>query len=128
MAGSWCSSSSRSRRTSCRSTSATRTPAGASTSRPPCWRRARGTASPWDRPRPARRAHQGGWVCAKGDGALAGALRGAAADLDVTPFAVVLAAYLCHLHLMGGQSPLQVGVPAANRSLAGTEELVGCLT
>ncbi|WP_405771548.1 amino acid adenylation domain-containing protein [Actinacidiphila glaucinigra] len=81
---------------------------------------------PMDRPRgPAA-----GWAAAVEplalSAGLAARLRGVAAELDCTPFMVLLTAWQALLARLAGTEDVPVGVPVSGRTHPGTEHMVGC--
>jgi amino acid adenylation domain-containing protein len=82
-------------------------------------------ALPTDQPRTVGAAQAGeierfDWPAPVGE-----AVRGLAAAAGTTPFAVLLAALAALIHRYCGQDDVVIGVPAAGRVRAGTEDVVG---
>ncbi|MDX2702060.1 amino acid adenylation domain-containing protein [Streptomyces sp. PA03-6a] len=83
-------------------------------------------ALPMDRPR----GPQAGWAGAVEPltlpAGLAARLRAVAAELDCTPFMVLLTAWQALLARLAGTEDVPVGVPVSGRTHPGTEHMVGC--
>ncbi|MEE8525842.1 MAG: AMP-binding protein, partial [Thermoanaerobaculia bacterium] len=80
---------------------------------------------PADFPRPARQSYRGAAHNFVLDAATVASLRRLAAASGGTLFTVSLAAFLALLHRLTGERDLVVGCPAAGRTRAGFEEVVG---
>ncbi|HBK46189.1 MAG TPA: non-ribosomal peptide synthetase, partial [Xanthomonadaceae bacterium] len=80
---------------------------------------------PLDAPRPAVQAHAGDQVHFAVPAETIAGLRRLCADQGATFFMGVLAVYAVLLARFSGQDDLAIGTPVANRSIAGSESLVG---
>ncbi len=80
---------------------------------------------PTDRPRPPEQDFRGDRVPVIVDEDLAQALRGLAADNDVSLYATVLTGWSVLLSLLSGQDDIVVGAPTSNRRRGNVEGLVG---
>jgi len=81
---------------------------------------------PLDHPRPALQTYRGAIHRLVLPPPEAAALRAAARAGEVTPFALLLAAFQTLLHRYSGQQEILVGTPTAGRGAAGLREVVGC--
>ncbi|WP_405392303.1 amino acid adenylation domain-containing protein [Streptomyces sp. NBC_01102] len=81
---------------------------------------------PTDRPAPPVQDYAGARIVLP----LAPALRDRVIEVarceNVTPFMLLFTALIAHLHHSTGQDDLCAGTPLANRTLPGTESLIGC--
>lgn len=82
-------------------------------------------ALPLDHPRPALQSYRGACVRFQLSPQLSAALKTFAAQQQVTPFMVLLAALELLLHRYSGQREIRVGVPNANRNQLELESLIG---
>src|SRR5439155_12083818 len=83
---------------------------------------------PTDHPRPAQWTFAGARACHPPNAPLCDALKRAAAQHDCTLFVMLLAAYFVFLRRLTSQEDIAVGIPIADRALAGGESVVGhCL-
>ena len=80
---------------------------------------------PTDRPRPAEVGYDGTHLLRSLPPAVGPRLRAAARAAGVTPYVLLLGAFLVLLHRYSGQEDLVVGSPTANRTRVEVEELVG---
>ncbi|MBX7104852.1 MAG: amino acid adenylation domain-containing protein [Gemmataceae bacterium] len=80
---------------------------------------------PTDHARPAQRTFRGNRQTRRLGPTLSDKLRRAAARLNCTPYALMLAGYQSLLYRMTGQNDLVVGIPTAGQSQAGLPSLVG---
>lgn len=80
---------------------------------------------PTDRPRPALLDDDGDQVDFAWPASTAAALAAFCRQHEVTPFAVLLAAWQCLLHRYSGQVDFLTGAPAAGRTRMDTEDAVG---
>ena len=81
---------------------------------------------PADRPRPPHGPRPGGQLTGTLPAEIRSTVERLAATLDVTPFAVLLAAFYATLHHYTGQQDLAVASPIAQRTRREVEDLVGC--
>ena len=81
---------------------------------------------PADRPRPLVRGDAGRRRAFAMPGRLAADLGAAAGRHAVSPFMILLAAFMCLLRQSAREEDLLVGTPVANRGHLETEDLVGC--
>lgn len=82
-------------------------------------------ALPTDRPRPARQGYRGLRTEFALSAERAAAVRTFSAEHGVTPFVTALAAYATVLGRWSAQDGVVVGVPVAQRSRPGTEQVIG---
>jgi amino acid adenylation domain-containing protein len=80
---------------------------------------------PTERPRPARRSYDAGYVRIEVDAATARSLRRLSSELDQSLFSLLLGAYYCYIRRISGQDTLVIGVPAAGQPYDNRLELVG---
>ncbi len=80
---------------------------------------------PHDRPRPVLAAFRAGQARLALSGPLVAALRGQARRANATLFMVVMASFKALASRLSGQRDIVVGTPIADRSQAGTTELIG---
>ncbi|CAM2064007.1 Amino acid adenylation domain-containing protein [Sulfidibacter corallicola] len=80
---------------------------------------------PTDRPRPARRGHEGAVHEFRIDAELWTAIRAFCGQRATTPFSVLLAAFDLLLARLSGQTDLVVGVPVSDRAEARCADLIG---
>ncbi|WP_405678596.1 amino acid adenylation domain-containing protein [Streptomyces sp. NBC_01511] len=83
---------------------------------------------PADRPRPPALSHHGGLVEFAVDAATGSLIRGLAARLRTTRFAVLAAALTALIGRHTGQDDLVIGTPVSRRDEPETEDLIACLT
>ncbi|MGW1726786.1 amino acid adenylation domain-containing protein [Streptomyces sp. NPDC002306] len=83
-------------------------------------------ALPVDRPRGPAAGWAGASAPVELPAQLAARLRRVAAELDCTPFMVLLTAWQALLARLAGTEDVPVGVPVSGRTLPGTERMVGC--
>jgi amino acid adenylation domain-containing protein len=81
---------------------------------------------PTDRPRPARPSLAGRRSVHYLERDLAERLRATAQQHGATPYMLMLAAWNVLLHRISGQDDLVIGIPVANRAMAGLQAAVGC--
>ncbi|MEV7677938.1 condensation domain-containing protein [Streptomyces sp. NPDC088341] len=81
---------------------------------------------PTDRPRGDRARFRGEFLERPASTAAAGTLRELAAAGRTTPFTVFCAAVAVVLHRLSGQSDIVLGIPTANRTHRGADQLIGC--
>jgi len=81
---------------------------------------------PTDRARPRLQRFKGDGVSTMIDGRLADGVRQLARRQRVTPYIVLLAAYVALLARLSGQSDVVVGTPASGRTRSEWERVVGC--
>ncbi|WP_442788784.1 condensation domain-containing protein [Dactylosporangium sp. NBC_01737] len=79
-----------------------------------------------DHPRGDRARFRGEFLERPVSTAAAGALRELATAGRTTPFTVFCAAVSVLLHRLSGQDDIVIGIPTANRTQRGAEQLVGC--
>ncbi|GAA1090782.1 non-ribosomal peptide synthetase [Tsukamurella spumae] len=80
---------------------------------------------PTDRPRPARQSYRGRRTEFTLTADRAAAVRAFSAEHGVTPFVTVLSAYATVLSRWSAQDGVVIGVPVAQRSQPGTEQVIG---
>ncbi|MFC9433145.1 condensation domain-containing protein [Nocardia sp. NPDC057030] len=81
---------------------------------------------PTDRPRGDKARFRGEFLERPTSIAGAAAVRELAAAGKTTPFAVFCAAVAVQLHRLSGQHDILIGIPTANRTQRGAEQLIGC--
>ncbi|MFE9581393.1 condensation domain-containing protein [Nocardia sp. NPDC006044] len=81
---------------------------------------------PTDRPRGDKARFRGEFLERPASVAGAAAVRELAAAGKTTPFAVFCAAVAVQLHRLSGQPDILIGIPTANRTQRGAEQLIGC--
>ncbi|WP_078600098.1 condensation domain-containing protein [Streptomyces violens] len=81
---------------------------------------------PTDRPRGDRTSFRGEFLERPVAADAADTLRRLAADGRTTPFTVFCAATAVLLHRLSGQHDIVIGIPTANRTQRGAEQLIGC--
>lgn len=82
---------------------------------------------PYDFPRPARLDYAGELVRRRLPAGLVAAAGAWADALGVSRFTLLCAAFAALLHRLSGQTDVVIGTPVAQRHVAGTEDLMGCL-
>ncbi len=95
------------------------------------WRRALGDDQPvlelpTDRPRPAARSPRGKSLAFRWPAALTAGLRRLGRGAGATLFMTLLAGWQALFHRLSGQRRIVLGSPAAHRTHAATEDLIGC--
>lgn len=81
---------------------------------------------PTDRPRGDKASFRGEFLERPTSAAAAGMLRELAAAGRTTPFTVFCTAVAVLLHRLSGQHDIVIGIPTANRTQRGAEQLIGC--